>query len=276
MDKRIIAPIIILFTLGWNVSFPQGYHSGISNAESGFSWPEDKKMGLSLTFDDARLSQADTGIPLFDRYYVKATFYISPASMTERLDIWKKAVGNGHDIGNHSLLHPCTGNFPWARDRALENYTLQTMKEELDSASRFIEEVLGIHPVSFAYPCGQTFVGRGHNAKSYIPVVAELFETGRGWLDEGPNDPAFCDMAQLTGMELDGKSFEQILTLIEAAKSRGQWLILAGHEIGDEGPQTSLVNTIEEILKYASDPGNGIWIDSVSNIASYIKEKRGY
>ena len=48
-----------------------------------------------------------------------------------------------------------------------------------------------------------------------------MFETGRGWLDEGPNDPAFCDMAQLTGMELDGKSFEQILKLIEAAKSKG-------------------------------------------------------
>jgi peptidoglycan-N-acetylglucosamine deacetylase len=275
MDKRIIAPIIIVFALGWNVSFSQGYHSGTGNEESGFSWPGDKEMGLSLTFDDARLSQADTGVPLFDRYGVKATFYISPASMSERLDIWKKAAGNGHDIGNHSVLHPCTGNFPWARNRALENYTLQTMKEELDSASRFIKESLGIHPVSFAYPCGQTFVGRGLNAKSYIPVVAELFETGRGWLDEGPNDPAFCDMAQLTGMELDGKSFEEILALIEGARSRGQWLILAGHEIGDEGPQTSLVNTIEEILKYASDPANGIWIDNVSNIASYIKEKRG-
>jgi peptidoglycan-N-acetylglucosamine deacetylase len=275
MDKKIIFAMIIVFSLGWNDSFSQGYQSGISKEESGFPWPGDKKMGLSLTFDDARLSQADIGIPLFDRYDVKATFYISPASMLERLDIWKKAVSNGHDIGNHSIHHPCTGNFPWARDRALENYTIEIMKEELDSASRFINEFLGIHPVSFAYPCGQTFVGRGMNTKSYIPVVAELFETGRGWLDEGPNDPAFCDMAQLTGMELDGKSFEQMLVLIEAAKNRGQWLILAGHEIGDEGRQTSLVKTIEAILKYASDPANSIWIDSVSNIASYIKENRG-
>ncbi len=193
----------------------------------------------------------------------------------KRLDIWKEAVSNGHDIGNHSLYHPCSGNFPWARDRALENYTLDKMRTELDSANKFIEQLLGIQAVSFAYPCGQKFVGRGLNARSYIPVVASLFETGRGWLDEGPNDPSFCDMAQLTGMELDGKSFDQILSLIEAAKSRGQWLILAGHEMDEQGSQTSYLETIEAICKYAADPANGIWIDNIQTIASYIKERRG-
>ncbi len=272
---RIIAAMILMFGLALNVSFSQIYSDDVHHDKADFAWPEGIKMALSLTFDDARLSQADKGIPLLDKYGVKATFYISPASMQKRLDIWKEAVSNGHDIGNHSLYHPCSGNFPWARDRALENYTLEKMRAELDSANKLIEQLLGIQAVSFAYPCGQTFVGRGLNARSYIPVVASLFETGRGWLDEGPNDPAFCDMAQLTGMELDGKSFEQILGLIEGAKSRGQWLILAGHEMDEQGPQTSYLETIEAICKYAADPANGIWIDNVHNIASYINERRG-
>lgn len=266
--------MIIVFFLALNISFAQNYQSGISQETCDFSWPEGKKMALSLTFDDARITQADKGIPLLDRYGVKATFYVSPATMLKRLHSWEKAAGNGHDIGNHSLLHPCSGNFHWARDRALENYTLDKMRAELDSASKVIKELLGVHPVSFAYPCGQKFVGRGIDARSYIPVVASLFQTGRGWLDEGPNDPAFCDMAQLTGMELDGKTFEQILELIEAAKIRGQWLILAGHEMSEEGRQTSLLDTIEEICKYATDPDNGIWIDNVHTIASYIIENR--
>jgi hypothetical protein len=135
--------------------------------------------------------------------------------------------------------------------------------------------MLGIEPVSFAYPCGQTFVGRGKMTRSYIPVIAEKFETGRGWLGESPNDPLFCDMSQLMGIELDGKSFEQIASLIERAKNSGQWLVLAGHEMNDGGSQTSLLATIEAICKYASDPANGIWIDNVHNIAAYVKEKRG-
>jgi peptidoglycan-N-acetylglucosamine deacetylase len=273
MMPRIILTLITLFISGFFVS-AQSYQALEDQDNLEFAWPEGKKMALSLTFDDARLSQADTGIPLFDRYDVKATFYISPGSMLERLDIWKGAVDNGHEIGNHSMVHPCSGNFQWSRSRALENYTLYDMETELDSASRFIKEYLGVYPVSFAYPCGQTFVGRGINTKSYVPLVASMFDSGRGWLDGGPNDAGFTDMAQLRGVELDGKSFDQIIPLIEEAKKSGGWLILAGHEIGSGGRQTSLTETIEAILQYATDPANGIWIDSVGRIASYVIETR--
>jgi beta-glucosidase len=267
--------VFITVVFGCSLNYAQSYKTDSTIKKSDFPWPEGKKMGLSLTFDDARLSQVDKGIPLLDKYGVKATFYLSPDNMAQRLEDWKKAVGNGHEIGNHSLLHPCTGNFDFAKGKASEDYTLQRMNNELDSANNLLEKTFGVRSVSFAYPCGQTFVGRGMLTRSYIPVISAKFETGRGWLNEGPNDPAFCDMSQLTGMELDGKSFEQIRNLIESAKSNGQWLVLAGHEMNVEGFQTSLLSTIEEICQYASDPANGIWIDNVHNIASYIKEKRG-
>jgi beta-glucosidase len=265
----------IVFTIVAGISQAQSCQAKTIQNKPDFQWPEGKKMGLSLTFDDARLSQVDKGIPLLDKYDVKATFYLSPDNITQRLEAWEKAVTNGHDIGNHSLLHPCTGNFVWSKDKALEDYTLQDMNMELDSASKLIKKMLGIQPVSFAFPCGQTFVGRGNITRSYVPVISAKFETGRGWLNEGPNDPAFCDMSQLTGMELDGKSFEQIKTLIEEAKSKGQWLVFAGHEMNEGGFQTSQLSTIESICKYASDPANGIWIDNVHNIAAYVKGKRG-
>jgi beta-glucosidase len=266
---------IIVFSMVAVICPAQSYETNSTQKKSDFQWPEGKKMGLCLTFDDARLSQVDKGIPLLDKYGVKATFYVSPGNMAQRLDLWKKAVSNGHDIGNHLLVHPCTGNFAWSRDKALENYTLREMDTELDSASKIIKEMLGIQPVSFAFPCGQKFVGRGNTTKSYIPVISAKFESGRGWLDEGPNDPAFCDMSQLTGIELDGKSFDQIKTLIESAKGTGQWLVLAGHEMNDGGVQTSLLSTIEAICRYASDPVNGIWLDNIHTIAAYVKENRG-
>lgn len=279
MNKTTKHLTALLFTtlfglITWN---SPGQSSGTvksEGAESDFIWPDGKKMALSLTFDDARLSQIDTGIPLLDKYGVKATFYVSPGNMIRRADKWKMAVFNGHDIGNHSLLHPCSGNFTWSRNSALEEYTLQTMMTELDSASSLIKDRLGIHPVSFAYPCGQTFVGRGINVQSYVPLIAFLFESGRGWLNEAPNDPAYCDLFQLNGTELDGKSFDEVLKYLETAKANGYWLILAGHEMNEEGFQTSQLKTIELICKYAKDPANGIWIDNVHNIASFINHKR--
>jgi peptidoglycan/xylan/chitin deacetylase (PgdA/CDA1 family) len=239
-----------------------------------FKWPEGKQVAISLTFDDARESQVLIGTGLLNQYKIKATFYLVPSSTVKQLAGWKKAVAEGHEIGNHSLLHPCTGNFPWARKKALEDYTLKKMERELITTNDSIRILLGVQPKSFAYPCGQTFVGRGINTRSYVPVVAKLFGSGRGWLDEGPNDPAFCDFAQLTGMEMDGKDFDEIVPLITAAKETGKWLVLAGHEIGVSGRQTTRVAMLKRLFEYAEDPSHGIWIAPVATVTEYIKKAR--
>ena len=239
-----------------------------------FRWPEGKRAAISLTFDDARLSQVDRGIPILDEYGMKATFYVSFQSLEKRLEAWKAAVANGHEIGNHSLVHPCSGNFPFARERALEDYTLDQMQSELRQASERIENLLGVKPVSFAYPCGQKYVGRGRNYRSYVPLVAEEFLTGRGWMNEWANDPAFCDMANLMGVELDGKSFEQVKQVMDRVLTNGGWLVFAGHDIGDGGRQTTLASTLRALCEYAQDPANGIWLDSVGTIARYIQKER--
>ncbi|MCA1759844.1 MAG: glycoside hydrolase family 3 C-terminal domain-containing protein, partial [Bacteroidales bacterium] len=195
--------------------------------------------------------------------------------MEQRINGWKKAVKNGHEIGNHSIVHPCSGNFAWARSKAIEDYTLKSMYDELDSASRIIENCLGVIPSSYAYPCGQTFVGKAKETKSLVPLISAMFESGRTWMDEAPNDPVYCDMPQITGIELDGKSFEQIKVLIDSAKVHGNWLVLAGHEMDEGGFQTSLLSTIEAVCNYANDPVNEIWIDNVHVIAEYVRGKRG-
>ena len=239
-----------------------------------FAWPEGKRVAISLSFDDARASQATVGIPFLNRHGVKGTFYLVPGRAKPQLEGWKKAVASGQEIGNHSVNHPCTGNFSWSRDVALEDYTLERMRTELIEANAQIEQMLGVTPEIFAYPCGMTFVGRGENTRSYIPVVAELFKSGRGWLDESANAPEFCDFAQLTGRESDGKDFEQILPLIQEAAKEGQWLVLAGHEMGEEGPRTTRLSMLEKLIAYAKDPKNGVWLAPVGTVAKYVEKNR--
>jgi peptidoglycan-N-acetylglucosamine deacetylase len=240
-----------------------------------FEWPQGKRAAISLSFDDARPSQLDNGLPLLARYEARVTFYLSPLNIKTRGADWRKAAAAGHELANHSMTHPCTGNFAWSRERALEDFTLSRMRGELLDANRAIVEATGVTPVTFAYPCGQKFVGRGGQVASYVPLVSELFLAGRGWLDEAPNDPAFVDLAQVLGYPMDDVEFAELQRVVDDAVARGQWLVLAGHDIGPgPGHQVTRLSMLSALLSYVSDPARGVWVDTIANVAAHVKRVR--
>jgi hypothetical protein len=90
------------------------------------------------------------------------------------------------------------------------------IREDLNAE---IERLLGTRPTTFAYPCGEKFIRRGVEAESYVPFVAKRFLVGRGFRDEAANDPAFCDLAQVLGVDSDGMSFEGMKTAVLGASA---------------------------------------------------------
>ena len=99
----IMVLLVIIFVLKYETEVyfsEQFYPKEYSGDSVGFFWPDNKKMALSITFDDARISQIDSGgIALLDKYGVKGTFYVSPENIVPQIDGWKKAIENGHEIG---------------------------------------------------------------------------------------------------------------------------------------------------------------------------------
>ena len=87
-----------------------------------------------------------------------------------------------------------------------------------------------------------------------MPVVARLFRTGRLYMGEDSNDPAFCDLAQLLAVNLDGLPFEEVRPLVDKAVAEGRWLILAGHEIGEGGFQTTRAATLAALCRLREGP----------------------
>ncbi len=240
-----------------------------------FIWPTGKRAAVSISFDDARLSQIDTGMAILNAHEVRATFYVQPSNVGARLEGWKQAIAHGHEIGNHTMSHPCSGNFLWSRSNSLEETTLGAIEQEVLRANRFIEETLGVKPITFAYPCGQTTVGRGRFAESYVPVVAKHFWVGRGYRNEGSNDPQYADLALAYGLAGDDCSFTQIKPWIDQAVSEGSWLITCHHEVGEDGQRLSTPpDVLAALCRYVSDPANGIWVDTVQNIAAYVRAHR--
>lgn len=237
-------------------------------------WPEGKRAAVSLTFDDARPSQIDTGLPLLEKLGVRATFFVSPNNVGKRLDGWKRAAAQGHEIGNHSMTHPCTGNYAFSRSNALEDYDLERIAQDIDAAQEAIRKLLGATPVSFAYPCGLKFVGRGRNARSYVPVVAERFLLGRGYMDEAANDPAVFDPAQAMGTPFDDMGPEEALKIVRQAAREGRWVIFVGHDIGPRRFQSVDSAAIEAIAAHAKDPASGIWLDTAGAVARRLGRSR--
>ena len=243
-----------------------------------FTWPSGARGALSLTFDDSRPSQVEQGVGLFDRFGIHATFYVIPAKVELRRDAWARAVASGHEAGGHTLTHSCSANFGFSASGRvpLEEMTLEQMEAELVESNAQIERLVGVRPVSFAYPCGQKFVGRGERLCSYVPLIARHYLTGRGWRDEYFNAPDRCDLAQLGGVEMDGLDFEQVRPQIAEAARTGNWLVLAGHDIGeDPRKQQTRTSTLEAICAWCRDPANGIWLDTVGAIGAYVRKARG-
>ena len=240
-----------------------------------FAWPDGKRAAVSLSFDDARESQLDQGLSVLAETGTKVTFYLTANNLGTRAADWRKAAAAGHELGNHSTVHPCSGNFAWSRARALEDFTLDRMRQELNDATRAIEAATGVRPVTFAYPCGQTFVGRGRGVASYVPLVSELFISGRLWLSEAPNDPTYVDLAQLFGYPMDDVDFSGLEPIVRDAIDRGQWLVLAGHDIGTiPGKQVTRVEMLRALTRYLHASDRHVWVDAVGAVATYVQRTR--
>ena len=249
-----------------------GLHPSLSSAQD-FQWPNGAKMALSLSFDDARASQVNGGTALLNEYGVKGTFYVVPNAVEQEIEGWIEAVGAGHEIGNHTMLHPCSGNFNWTVGKELENYDLERMRAELVEANNTIKALLGVVPVSFAYTCGESYVGRGVDTQSYVPLVSMLFESGRDWRNEMTNDPRKVDFAQVRGTEMDGKNFDEILPILETAKESGSWVALAGHEMNIDGNQTVRLSMLRDLIEYVQSSSD-IWLATDGEVVAYVKKWR--
>lgn len=237
-----------------------------------FPWPEGKRFALSLSFDDGRPSCLEHGIPLLDAHGVKATFYVVPRPIEERVEDWRQAAETEHEMGNHTASHPCSANFHWIPpERRTEDWNLQQMEVDVDEATESIERLLGVTPRSFAYPCGNTTVGRGEQARSYIPIVAKRFVCGRLFKSEGPVDPCTADLSAAFGVDMDTLSFDELAPYVETTRERGAWLVLAGHDMCIDKPQGVRADTLEALCRLTREDA---WVAPVMDVAEYVLANR--
>jgi peptidoglycan/xylan/chitin deacetylase (PgdA/CDA1 family) len=72
-----------------------------------FAWPGGARAAVSLTYDDGYDSQLENVAPLLDVVGLKATFFLTVENMDARRIDWITLSEKGHEIGDHTMTHPC-------------------------------------------------------------------------------------------------------------------------------------------------------------------------
>ena len=246
--------------------------SGIGTASARgrgrFPWPDGKRAAVSLAYDDGLDSQLENVIPELDAFGLKATFFLTKENMETRLADWVAVAGKGHEIGDHTVHHPCR----------LKSYSADSFAaEEIAPMERFLDENFGARrPRTYAYPCGFTGLGRGdvgERWRRYRSVVAPTFLAART-VDGDPNDPrkALTNRYLLNAFEptYDHDDPRFAGAYVRKAMARGGWAILNFHEVLEarkgEGDTSKDVHHI--ILAWlVSQP---VWCAPIGEVFDYV------
>jgi peptidoglycan/xylan/chitin deacetylase (PgdA/CDA1 family) len=130
-------------------------------SENVFTWPDGQKMAISLSYDDALDSQLDNAIPSLNKHGLAASFYLTLASSTvrHRLEEWRAAAMNGHELGNHTIFHPCSAALPdrgWVPSYYnIDDYVIQEIVDEVTVANSFLHAIDGRSERTLTAPCGE-------------------------------------------------------------------------------------------------------------------------
>lgn len=243
-------------------------------------WPENRSGAVSLTFDDGMESHLQIVIPEMNQRNLRGTFYInpkgdddetSPKSWKKLLERWIEPSKTGHEIGNHSINHPCSLNINATfTQKNLLRMTLKDIEEDLTEAQARLRQVFPFQTnTSFAYPCYETSVGRGVNRVSYIPIVAKIFIAARA-RGEMANDPFYCDLHHLSSFPVERMPAPYLIGLVEQAIAAHRWAIFTFHGINEGHLPVSQVDFIE-LLDHLVRRNSEVWTAPVAEIASYIQ-----
>jgi hypothetical protein len=227
---------------------------------------------VSVTFDDGTENQLEKAIPPLDQLGIKATFYIHPHGdyWQERLFPWKDVAKKGHEIGNHSLSHTCSSNFLMTFG-GLEEKSLSEIEQDILLAHKRLSEIAPHQQQwTFAYPCSNTFVGKGIQRQSYVPIIAKHFLAGRSAGEYGfANHPGVVDLACVWGISVERMSGFEMIGLVEELTHRALWVILIFHEIDGERLTVGSYD-FKMLLNYLHRKRASIWTAPVIEVAKKI------
>ena len=231
-----------------------------------------KKAAVVITYDDAIDEHLDNAIPLLDSLGLKGTFYITgfSASMQSRLNDWKKIAVNGHELGNHTMYHPCIGGTPgreWVKpDRDLSKYTIQRMLDETRATNLLLQAMDGKTKRTFAFTCGDTKIGDS----SFVPLLKKDFVAMRSVRNQ-MHHMNEIDLSDVDCYLVNGETGDQLIDWVKKATQTNSLLVILFHGVGGGNSLNVSLPAHRQFLQYLKQHEKDIWIAPMIEVAEYIK-----
>ncbi|MDW6003099.1 polysaccharide deacetylase family protein [Vibrio mangrovi] len=230
------------------------------------TFPNGAHIAVNLSYDDALPSQLENALPVLDKYGIKGSFYLLPTSLTlqdERVELWKKAARNGHELGNHTLYHSCSvkKGRTWMKPYAdLDRRTPESMLAEVKLANTFLFLLDGQQRRTFTIPCGDTVTGGGDYLPEIRSVVTGIYGRTLSKQEEFYWSP-------------HGVSAQQLIDFIRKAAGNRQTKIICIKFHGVGGDYLSVTKEDhQKLVQYLADNQEKYWVSTYKNIVDYVHQ----
>ncbi|MEQ8244174.1 polysaccharide deacetylase family protein [Fulvivirga sp.] len=251
--------------------------SACGQTKSEFTWPNGAKAAICLTYDDGLSSHVNTVGPALKKYNFKATFYptLASSSIYDEMDKWKLLAQEGHELGNHSLYHPCQkskGGMDWVKDyQDLDKYTVDQLLEEIQLANSFLSALDGKKTRTFAYPCAHYYAG-GVNYKDSISKHASAARGSSG-RQESLQIPDEIDIYNITSWAPNNHDADDLIAYIDKIIESNSFSTFTFHGIGAEHLVVSKEDH-EAMLKYLDAHRDKIWVTTFKEATDYLRSQQ--
>jgi peptidoglycan/xylan/chitin deacetylase (PgdA/CDA1 family) len=251
---------------------------GISTAlaQTQFHWPKGKKSAVVLTYDDALTSQLTIAIPQLNKAKLKGTFFLMGSMTLSQFKQWKVASKKGHELGNHSLYHPCAStSFKMPPQYYAENYSLHTMLREIAAMNLVLYGIDGKQSRTYAYPCTQTVAGT-RDYKDTLKLSG-LISYARGGGDKHAivTDFQHVDPYLVPSWGFsDNPSGEQLISFVKEVEAVGGLGVMMFHGVGGDYLSVS-AEAHQQLVTYLKDHHKEIWVMPFKDVMDYVVATHG-
>jgi Ser-tRNA(Ala) deacylase AlaX len=129
---------------------------------------------VSLTYDDALPVHHELVAPLLEKHGLRATFYVpcGPHFLAEA-DRWRSIAAAGHELGNHTIFHPCRGARTWLDPvYDMAGYTARRWSDEVALANGILRLIDGHATRSYGNTCHENSIGAPEHGATVEPLPA--------------------------------------------------------------------------------------------------------
>ena len=244
-----------------------------------FKWPGGRCCAVTLTYDDGLAIHHQYVGPALTARGLLGTFYVLINNdPLNNFDAWRHLASQGHELGNHTLFHPCRKNtaedYAWLDEGFdLRDYTPYRFQQELRVANLFLHLLDGKHVRTYGATCCDTFIGRGNNMISMGTLLQEQFVGARTrQIDEVITISRDLNLMDVGHSRADFKSFAELKREIAKVKEAGGWIVYHIHGVGSETKELYIERAEHEALLDYLTADTAIWVAPFIDVADWIRQ----